>query len=86
MFLHVSNNNENIAALSEACSFLDFSLSFLPGPSDSDSAGYSYVATDSCKPIDDAMVLMMVRGFTRLDIFFHLHLILLFCYLKYFSI
>ena len=48
MFLHVSNNNENIAALSEACSFLDISLSFLPGPSDSDSASYAYVATDSC--------------------------------------
>ena len=71
--LHVINNDEIIAAISEAYSFLTFSLSFLPGPSDSDSAGYSYVATDSCKPSDDAMVLMLVRGFTRLDIFFHLH-------------
>ena len=68
MFLHVSNNNENIAALSEACSFLDISLSFLSGSSDSDSVNYAYVATDSCKPIDDAMDLMSVRGFTRLDI------------------
>ena len=71
--LHVINNDEIIAAISEAYSFLTFSLSFLPGSSDSDSMDYLYVATDSCKPIDDAMVLMLVRGFTRLGIFFHLH-------------
>ena len=66
--LHVINNDEIIAAISEAYSFLTFSLSFLPGPSDSDSVGYSYVATDSCKPSDDAMAWLPVRGFTRLGI------------------
>ena len=62
-----------LAALSEANSFLTFSLSFLSVHGTSHSVGYLYVATDSCKPIDDAMVLMLVRGFTRLGIFFHLH-------------
>ena len=71
--LRVNINNEMIAALSEAHSFLTFSLSFLSVHSGSHSVGYLYVATDSCKPSDDAMVLMLVRGFTRLVIFFHLH-------------
>merc|ERR1712030_185586 len=68
--LYIDNNNEIIAALSEAYSFLTFSLSFLPGPSDSDSVGYLYVATDSCNKgrILEGQRFILAGGFEDLNI------------------